>query len=920
MVAGRLHVAGRGLVTLGVVALTAQIALAATLPAGFTEQLVAGGLSSPTAMQIAPDGRIFICLQGGQLRVVKNGVLLATPFVTVAVNSSGERGLLGVAFDPNFATNQYVYVYYTATTPTIHNRVSRFTASGDVAMPGSEDPILDLETLSGATNHNGGAIAFGLDGMLYVAVGDNATSSNSQTLANRLGKMLRINADGSIPADNPFYQTASGANRSIWALGLRNPFTFALHRTGLAPAMLINDVGQSTYEEVNDGIAGANYGWPNTEGPTTNPAYVSPRHWYGRSEGCAITGGAFYAPVVGMFPADYQNDYFFADYCNGWIRRLDPATGGSSATGFATGLASPVDLKVSDDGSLYYLQRGGGGQLFRVTYGATAPTITQHPANRTVQPGQSATFTVQASGVGTLNYQWQRNGADISGAMSSSYTLTATPSDNGARFRARVSNSNGNVLSNEATLTVSTNQAPTAAIVQPAAGALYSGNQTIVYSGTGTDPEQGTLPGSAFTWRVDFHHDTHSHPFVPSTSGATSGTFVVPTTGETSANVWYRIHLTVQDAAGLTHAVFRDIQPRRVRITLATQPSGLQVRLDGQPVPTPHAFDSVVGIVRTIEAFTHTSGGASYTFVSWSDGGAATHDIATPQANTTYTATYRAGSSPPLAPTGLTHLVNGQSVGVWWNRATGADAYRLEVGSAAGLSDLLVAPLGGDTRLDAMAPPGRYFVRVRGVNGFGVGPASNEVQVQVTSAAVCEAPPPVPGGVAAEVAGVSVALTWPWTPTATSYVVEAGAAPGVTDVYRANVGAARRFIGLAPAGRYFARIRSANLCGESAPTGDVEIVLGCGSGPIAGPTGLTATVGGGAVTLQWAGSVAHLAYRLQVGSTPGASNLLDIDIGAGTTWQASLAGIPAGTYYVRVRAFTGCGVSGASNEVAVVVP
>src|SRR6476469_8186680 len=136
-------------------------ATAATLPAGFAETQIAGGLSSPTAMEIAPDGRIFVCLQGGQLRVIKNGSLLTTPFLTVAVDSSGERGLLGVAFDPAFATNQYVYVYYTATSPTIHNRVSRFTANGDVAVPGSEVVILDLDPLSSATNHNGGAMHFG---------------------------------------------------------------------------------------------------------------------------------------------------------------------------------------------------------------------------------------------------------------------------------------------------------------------------------------------------------------------------------------------------------------------------------------------------------------------------------------------------------------------------------------------------------------------------------------------------------------------------------------------------------------------------------------------------------------------------------------------------------------------------------------
>jgi glucose/arabinose dehydrogenase len=615
---------------------------AATLPAGFTEALVASGLNNPTAMQFAPDGRLFVCEQGGRLRVIKNGALLSTPFLTVTVSSSGERGLLGVAFDPNFAVNQYVYVYYTATSPTIHNRVSRFTANGDVAVPGSEVALLDLETLS-ATNHNGGALAFGPDEMLYIAVGENAVPSNAQSLGNRLGKILRVNKDGTIPASNPFFTTATGANRAIWALGLRNPFTFAFNASGTS--LFINDVGQGTWEEINEGRAGANYGWPTTEGSTTDPRFDSPRHAYPHSGSsptpCAIAGGAFYTPAAAQFPSDYLEDYFFADYCAGWIRRLDPVT--NMVTGFATGISSPVDLKVADDGSLYYLARGGGGSVYRISYGATTPTITSHPVSRTVAPGAPVTFSVRASGPPPLGYQWQRNGSNISGATSSDYTIASVAAtDNGARFRAIVSNDYGSTTSAEAVLTVTSNQAPSATITSPAAGTLYSGGQVITYTGSGSDPEDGALPASAFTWQVDFHHDAHIHPFVPATSGATGGSFTIPTTGHTESNVWYRVYLTVRDAAGATRTVQRDILPRKVSITLATSPAGLQLRLDGQPISTPLTFDAVVGIVRSLEAAaSQSSGGTTYEFVSWSDGGAAAHTVNTPAANTTYTATYR---------------------------------------------------------------------------------------------------------------------------------------------------------------------------------------------------------------------------------------------------------------------------------------
>ncbi|HEY9824685.1 MAG TPA: PQQ-dependent sugar dehydrogenase, partial [Stenomitos sp.] len=234
----------------------------AAVPTGFQDKVVATGLNNPTAMAIAPDGRVFITEQAGKLRVVKRDRLLAQPFMNIsaAVDPSGERGLLGIAFDPDFVSNQWIYVYYTSKTPQIHNRVSRFTANGDVVVPGSEKILLDIQPLTGATNHNGGALHFGKDGTLFIAVGENATPENAQTLKNLKGKLLRINKDGTIPTTNPFFTETSGKNRAIWALGLRNPFTFAVQPgTG---RIHINDVGQGTWEEINAGVKGANYGWP----------------------------------------------------------------------------------------------------------------------------------------------------------------------------------------------------------------------------------------------------------------------------------------------------------------------------------------------------------------------------------------------------------------------------------------------------------------------------------------------------------------------------------------------------------------------------------------------------------------------------------------------------------------------------------
>ena len=138
-------------------------------------------------------------------------------------------------------------------------------------------------------------------------------------------------------------------------------------------------------------------------------------------------------------------------------------------------------------------------------------------------------------------------------------------------FQARVTNDFGSVFSNQAVLTVSANQAPTATITQPPAGTMYSGGSVINFAGTATDPEDPSpLPASAFTWRVDFHHDTHVHPFIAAFSGVKSGTFQIPNNGETATNVWYRIYLTVRDSGGLTHTSFRDIVPNTATITLAS--------------------------------------------------------------------------------------------------------------------------------------------------------------------------------------------------------------------------------------------------------------------------------------------------------------------------------------------------------------
>jgi glucose/arabinose dehydrogenase len=631
---------------IGVKTLFAQV-----YPVNFSQVQVATGISSPTVMAFAPDGRIFVAQQNGALRIIKNNVLLATPAIDIDVDASGERGLIGIALHPSFASNNFVYLYYTTVTGTKRNRISRFTFNGDLISPSSEVIILELDPLSTATNHNGGAMSFGIDGKLYVAVGENANGSNAQNLDTYHGKILRINADGTIPSDNPF-PTGSNQRRSVWALGLRNPYTITFQQG--TNKLFINDVGGGGWEEINDAtIGGRNFGWPGDEGietstSFTNPIYAYP-HGSGDGRGCAITGGAFLNSAASNYPSAYRGKYFYMDYCNNWINFIDPTVSSPARNPFATSLpGNSLSITQGPDGNLYFLNRNNRS-VYKLIYNATAPIITDQPDNLTVMVGQTASFSVSATGSAPLTYQWTKDNVTIAGANSATYTITNTQTSHAGLYRVVVSNAVGSATSNAASLTVSNNQAPTATIFTPATGTTYKGGDTISFSGDATDPEQGTLPASAFSWSMDFWHGTggsqHVHSGPPIATGVKSGKYIVPTSGETADDVFYRLLLTVTDASGATNTKSVDIQPRKSTISLATSPTGLQLTLDGQPVTTPFSDVGVEGIQRTIGVVSpQTINGVTYTFSNWQHGGAASQTISTPVNDITYTAVFVASA------------------------------------------------------------------------------------------------------------------------------------------------------------------------------------------------------------------------------------------------------------------------------------
>lgn len=659
----------------------------ASLPSGFVESVVARDLSSPTAMEIAPDGDVWVIEQGGAVKRFREGTTSADivgRINTLGLSFVGERGLLGIAFDPDYINNKHVFLYYTSTaSPNPHNRVIRCTVNDDDAtdyfFEGTNTNVNDagssgaptnalifkLNALSAATNHNGGAIHFGPDGKLYIAAGDNANGANAQSLNNVLGKILRINSDGTIPEDNPFFDEAAGKQRAIWALGLRNPFTFAFQPgTG---EMFINDVGQNSFEEINRGGAGLNFGWPGIEGnsgnsPDSPGTYRGPLYTYshgsGTFQGFAITGGAFYNPDLELFPAEFSGDYFFADFANDWMHVIDPDT--EDVREFATGAGSPVDLRVADDGSLLYLSRGGN-KVFRVRFtGSNAPTISEPPQDATVSAGLDATFTVSATGQ-DLTFQWQHfDGSDwvdladdshTSGTTTDTLTIHDVQNADAGEYRVVVANSIDTEESLFAVLTVTPNQPPAATIFLDAGltnGKFVAGTE-VFFSGQGLDPEDGALDASHFTWRVDYitsitpdNPGGEVRPFIADFSGVTSSSFTPDTTSAyTLPNVAYRITLTVTDDNGQETTVSRDVRPRTSLITLKTKPSGLGLTVDGQPFTGPVTFRSIEGFERPIGAeSSFLADGVEYSFVSWSDGGAATHTIVTPTDDATFKANF----------------------------------------------------------------------------------------------------------------------------------------------------------------------------------------------------------------------------------------------------------------------------------------
>lgn len=684
--------------------LACGLAAQPTLPAGFTNTLVAS-VGNPTAIAFLPDGRMLVTSQNGVIRILDGTTLLSTPALDLRsrVCSASERGLLGIAVDPGFESNRRIYVFYThpgngscggGSLAGPWNRVSRFTFANNTTInPASELVLLDGIWSYGG-NHNAGDLAIGGDGMLYVSTGDGGTdyggsgSGGANDAARErhhlLGKILRIGLDGSVAGGNPFTGPGTGrcntgplaegqVCREIFAWGLRNPFRIAFNPNSGNSEFFINDVGQNTWEEIDVGQAGADYGWNVREGfcangstsacPPSNPTppgMTAPvfAYWHGaaipgtQTSGCnSITGGAFVPN--GAWPAEYDDSYLFADYVCGAIFVLRRNGNTVTVADFARNLggSSAVHLRFGPYASgqaLYYTTYANGGQIRRISAATTVnqpPTavISATPLNGPI-PLQ-VTFSAAGSGDpnagDTLTYFWNfgdgstpqtTTGTTIQHtyAVTGIYTVTLRARDSKGADSATVS------------LQIAAgNQAPTVLMIAPSAGSTYAVGSTVTLTGQAFDPEQGALPPGAMAWHVILHHGGHTHPYLgPLTGNDLTFSAPAPEDLQAASNSFLEIVLEATDAQGIVTRFSRNIQPRKVNLTFQTEPPGLQLLVNNESISGGSTVVSWEGFVLSVSAPSQTVAGASYAFSEWLDGGAQNRVIVTPPASAAYTARY----------------------------------------------------------------------------------------------------------------------------------------------------------------------------------------------------------------------------------------------------------------------------------------
>jgi glucose/arabinose dehydrogenase len=727
-------------------------------PTGFSDVVAISGLVQPTTVAFAADGRVFVAEKSGLIKVFTS-LADTTPTVfadlRTQVHNFWDRGLLGLALDPQFPTRPYVYALYTydavpggsaprwggagatgdgcpnppgATVDgcVVQARLSRLTASGD-QMTGSEQ-VLVSGWCQQFPSHSIGTVAFGPDGALYAGAGDGASFNyvdygqtnnpcgdppspagtdlapptaqggalRSQSVRRPAGQpvtldgtIIRVdpNTGAGMPG-NPFASHADPNARRIIAYGLRNPFRFDI-RPG-TQQLWVGEVGWSTWEEIDrvadiDDSVAENFGWPCYEGTGRQGSYdaadlnsceslygagqTGPFYTYNHnakvvsSDSCP-TGSSSVSGIAfengSNYPSDFDGALFFADASRGciWVMKraggVDPSP--SQVSQFVGGAGTPVQVLTGPGGDIFYVDLEGG-QIHRVIYnGANHPPTAVVSANPT---SGAAPLTVTFDGGGstdldpgdTLSYAWDLDGDgqfDDSTAVAPTRTYTVAGA---VTARLRVADQLGASDTEAVTITVGASNSPPVPVIDaPTSGFRWKVGDPIAFSGHATDAQDGALPANRLSWSVVLNHcpsNCHTHP-VQTFTGVAAGTFPAPDHEYPSS---LSLVFTATDSAGASASISLRLDPRTVDLTFATTPSGLQLSAGAQTATAPFTRTVIVGSSNSLSAPSpQSSGGVSYTFSFWSDGGARSHNVTAPDAPTTYTAAFgRVGC--PASPT-----------------------------------------------------------------------------------------------------------------------------------------------------------------------------------------------------------------------------------------------------------------------------
>ncbi|MFI6321270.1 LamG-like jellyroll fold domain-containing protein [Nonomuraea sp. NPDC050556] len=1044
------------LITAGVVLLPPPAAQA--LPGNFQKQVVFSGLTNPTNVEFASDGRVFVAEKSGLIKVF-DSITDTTPVIyadlRTQVHNFWDRGLLGMALHPNFPADPRLYVLYShdavpggtaprwgtadqsadpcPSPPGATNDGCLITGRLSVISPtGAETPLI-TDWCQQHPSHSIGDLKFGPDGMLYASGGDgasfnfadygqdNLTSSDitpdnpcgdppspvgtaltppaaeggalrSQDLrtsgdpAGLNGTIIRINPDtGAAAPDNPNAGSSDANAARIIAYGQRNPFRFTI-RPGTSEVWA-GEVGWSTYEEINRIAAPTgpvnNFGWPCYEGPNKQSGYDnlnltlcenlyaagasaitqpyfswnhSSKPWPGDpcpSGGSSSSGVAFYNG--GPYPDSYDGSMFFSDYSRQciWVMTKganglpDPAT----VTTFDSGVPV-VEVTTGPGGDLFAVDYANG-QIIRYIYNNTPPVAvigaSATSGNAPLAVNFTATGSSDADG-DPLTFQWDLDGdGDLDDSTSATPSFTYTqPGSYVVKLRA----SDGRGGQGDATATINVNNTPpTATITSPAASLTWAVGDTIAFSGTGTDAQDGTEPGSRMIWKLIMQHcpsTCHEHE-ITSFTGA-SGSFVAPDHEYPSH---LDLRLTVTDAHGLTDTKSVSLQPKTVNLTFQTAPTGLQLGFNSEQTVAPFTRTVIVGSHNSISAPSpQSANGSSYTFTSWSDSGAASHNVTAPATATTYTATYQQASVPDglVAAYGMDEGAgtavadasgkanNGTAASTSWN-LTGKYGKAL---SFNGTSSWVTVPDSTSLRLtNGMTL--EAWVRPTSVTGWrtvlmkefgadlayaimGSGSSGPAAFIYTTSGANAPAASNLPlntwSHVAATYDGATLRMYVNGTQVATNPTVgnlRAGTSPLRIG---GNSGSGEYFSGLIDEVRVYNKaLTAAQLATDmNTPVGQPGPP---DTTPPTAPGSLAATGGPGSAQLTWTASTDNVGvagYTVHRSTTAGFTPSGANQVGSTSSTSFVDSGVAAGTYYYRVLAFDGSSnTSASSNEASAVV-